>query len=81
MQEACDCGHLHRARALPGSQPELSFVLATALDIANGMACIHSHDIIHRQVCTTCCMLKSADLKGPHHGIIPTGRAYVCRWC
>ena len=52
MQEASDKGHLHRSGAAPGSLPDLSFVLATALDIANGMACIHAHDVIHR--CLSC---------------------------
>ena len=48
VQEAADRGHLHRPGAAPGSLPDLSFVLSTALDIANGMACIHAHDVIHR---------------------------------
>ena len=52
LQEASDKGHLHRSGAAPGSLPDLSFVLATALDIANGMACIHAHDVIHR--CLPC---------------------------
>ena len=55
MQEASDKGGLHRKGAEPGSLPELGFVLATALDIANGMACIHSHDVIHRWALRPAC--------------------------
>ena len=52
LQEAFDRGHLHRQRAAPGSLPDLGYVLGTALDIANGMACIHSHGVIHRYPCS-----------------------------
>ena len=74
-QEAFDRGHLHRQRAAPGSLPELSCVLATALDIANGMACIHAHDVIHRRglpavgsPCAGCAMPSCAAAQPTHSG-------------
>ena len=46
MQEAVDKG-MFRQRRSPTASPDMPVVLATARQIASGMAFLHGHGIIH----------------------------------
>jgi len=46
MQEAVDKG-MFRQRKSPTAPPDMPVVLATAREIASGMAFLHGHGIIH----------------------------------
>ena len=50
MQEAVDKGWFRKERELtrPGSGiPDIAQILATALDIAQGVAFLHARDVVH----------------------------------